>query len=183
MELGMVLGISSMITAPLTTFPLPSPGLEIKVPAPLRSLLASGPQPRPEPRASPASPRAAPSLRRPSAHRRCAHPLPAERCSPWPQSVTCSARRARAGADGHPSFSGGQCPWPTDLQFKCNPGQEQLGARRRTSPRARGRICAGASAYAHTRESRSRERPPLAALVATLVAFGKASGEAHEGFH
>lgn len=70
-----------------------------------------------------------------------------------------------------------------DLQFKCNPGQEQLGARRRTSPRARGRICAGASAYAHTRESRSRERPPLAALVATLVAFGKASGEAHEGFH
>lgn len=63
------------------------------------------------------------------------------------------------------------------------PGQEQPGARRRTRPCARGRICAGASAYAHTRESRSRGRPPLAALVATLAAFGKASAEAHEGFH
>lgn len=30
-EVGVVLDISSMITAPLTTFPLPSPGLEIKV--------------------------------------------------------------------------------------------------------------------------------------------------------
>ncbi|OBS70063.1 hypothetical protein A6R68_01397, partial [Neotoma lepida] len=39
------------------------------------------------------------ALRSPSALRRCAHPLPAERCSLGPQSVTCSARRARAGTD------------------------------------------------------------------------------------
>jgi hypothetical protein len=69
------------------------------------------------------------------------------------------------------------------LQFKCTPWAGAARGSAAHSSCARGRICAGASAFAHTRGSGSRGRPPLTALVATLAAFGKASGEAHEGFH
>lgn len=99
-----------------------------QVPAPPCSLPASGPQSRPETRASPrAGGRAAPSLRPPSL-RRCAHPLPAERGSPRRQSVTCSARRARAGADRQ-----------TDRQT--------LQLRRRPAPLARTQVRSPAPAW------------------------------------
>lgn len=66
------------------------------------------------------------ALRRPSALRRSAHPLPAERCSLGPQSVTCSARRARAGADRqtdrHSSFAGGRRPWPAGEEPRARVG-------------------------------------------------------------
>ncbi|CAO2602622.1 hypothetical protein LEMLEM_LOCUS11312, partial [Lemmus lemmus] len=70
-------------------------------------------------------------------------------------SVTCSARRARAGADGHPSFSGGQCPWPTGaeivgrLSARCGGGRGGIGTlqRRRRGDLARRSFAAAAPGF------------------------------------